>query len=107
MAESETGVVLIIVGVVMMSLGIFFWPVCGLGIILLIVGIVLVATHQAQPQYYYPGMYPYPQAPLGAPTTPAAGPVPFAPAACPVCGSPMTWIAQYGRWYCTRCQAYR
>jgi hypothetical protein len=34
-------------------------------------------------------------------------PAPVAPAACPVCGRPMTWFAQYQRWYCPSCGAYR
>ncbi len=28
-------------------------------------------------------------------------------AACPVCGRPMTWYSQYGRWYCPFCAQYR
>jgi hypothetical protein len=34
-------------------------------------------------------------------------PAPVVPAACPVCGRPMTWYAQYQRWYCPYCGAYR
>lgn len=33
-------------------------------------------------------------------TTPAAA------ATCPTCGGPLTYIQQYKRWYCTRCQKY-
>ena len=29
------------------------------------------------------------------------------PAACPVCGGPMTWYPQYQRWYCPTCAQYR
>lgn len=25
---------------------------------------------------------------------------------CPTCGGPLTWIAQYQRWYCYRCKKY-
>lgn len=106
MANRDAGVALIVVGVLLMAFGIFFWPVCGIGILLLIIGIVLTATGGMQPSYYYPQqpMYPYaPQAPPGA--TPAPGPQ--APPACPVCGSALTWVPQYARWYCGRCQAYR
>jgi len=35
---------------------------------------------------------------------PQAPPV---PAACPVCGGPMTWYPQYQRWYCPTCAQYR
>ena len=41
----------------------------------------------------------------GAPSTgaqPAPGPSP----ACPRCGKPTTWVAQYGRYYCTADQQY-
>src|SRR2546427_730226 len=34
-------------------------------------------------------------------------PAPVMPAACPVCGRPMTWYPQYQRWYCPSCGAYR
>jgi hypothetical protein len=34
-------------------------------------------------------------------------PAPVVPAACPVCGRPMTWFPQYQRWYCPSCGAYR
>jgi hypothetical protein len=36
----------------------------------------------------------------------AAGYPPF-PAACPVCGNPMSWYPQYARWYCPTCGQYR
>ncbi len=110
MPENEVGIALIVLGVVLMAVGIFFWPICGLGIVLLIVGVILVAVQPSQPMYYAPQpLYGYP------PQAPAAPPAPGAPAApgaytppgCPVCGTPLTWVAQYGRWYCTRCQAYR
>jgi hypothetical protein len=26
---------------------------------------------------------------------------------CPACGQPMTFVAQYGRWYCNQCQQYK
>ena len=36
-------------------------------------------------------------------------PEPLSPQAfdCPVCHQPLTWIAQYQRWYCYTCNAYR
>lgn len=99
MADQETGVVLVVLGVVIMAGGIFFWPLCGLGILLLIVGILLLAVGPSRPTYYVP------QAPYAYP--PPQTPPMYAPPACPVCGNPLTWIAQYNRWYCARCQAYR
>lgn len=47
--------------------------------------------------------------PVGGPMPAGYGPVqaPIAPAACPVCGRPMTWVPQYQRWYCASCQQYR
>lgn len=113
MADEEIGVVFVVLGGVLMAVGIFFWPICGIGIILLIVGIILLATGStrrqayAQPGYGYPVVPPYaypPQPPAaGAPVPPA----PYAQPMCPVCSSPLTWVPQYGRWYCSRCQAYR
>jgi len=110
MAESDAGLALIVVGIVLLVLGIFFfgiffWPFCGLGVVLIIVGIVLVATAQSQPAYYYP--MPSMPAPPVAPPAAGAPAAPFSVPACPVCGSPLMWVPQYGRWYCTRCQAYR
>lgn len=103
MADSQAGVVLIVVGVVCLIAGgllwFVLWPLCGLGFILLLIGIILVAATPSTPTYYAP--YPYPYAAPGPAPAPAAGP------ACPTCGSPLTWIAQYGRWYCYRCQQYR
>lgn len=26
---------------------------------------------------------------------------------CPTCGQPMTFVAQYGRWYCNTCRQYK
>ncbi len=111
MQNHELGILLIVLGVVCMVFGFFLAPVCGLGLVLLIIGIVLAATSPATPAYYYP------QPAYGAPPQtyagqpPAAG-QPAAPGAyqqpsCYVCGTPLTWVAQYGRWYCGRCQAYR
>src|SRR2546422_3701104 len=34
-------------------------------------------------------------------------PAPVVPAACPVCGRPMTWFPQYHRWDCPSSRAYR
>jgi hypothetical protein len=48
---------------------------------------------QQQPQMY-PGQQPMQpqQAPQGAP--------------CPTCATPTTWVAQYTRWFCQRCNKY-
>lgn len=111
MPEEELGIVLIVLGVVFMVLGFLFWPVCAVGIVLLVIGIVLMVSERTRAQAYAP--YGYPSQPPYAypPQPPAAGmPVPQAPytqPVCPVCASPLTWVPQYGRWYCTRCQAYR
>jgi len=105
MAESDTGIALIVVGIVLMAVGIIFWPFCGLGIVLIIVGIVLVATTRSQPAFYYPP--PTFPAPPVAPPAAGAPPATFTAPACPVCGSALMWVPHYGRWYCTRCQAYR
>ena len=114
MSNHELGIVLIVLGVVFMAFGFLFVPVCGLGFVLLIIGIILVATSPSTPAYYYPQpAYGAPGAPppMYPAQSPAAGP-PAAPAAsqqpsCYVCGTPLTWVAQYGRWYCGRCQSYR
>lgn len=118
MPEQDVAVALIVVGGVLMAIGIFlpfFGLVCGLGVVLLIVGIILAAASPSRAAYYGP-QYPYPgYAPPYAypPQPPAAGmPVPgpqtqYSQPTCFVCGSPLTWVAQYGRWYCTRCQSYR
>jgi hypothetical protein len=36
----------------------------------------------------------------------AMAPGPAWPSACPRCGRPLTWVAQYGRWYCPTEQLY-
>jgi len=41
--------------------------------------------------------------PVGAPPPP---PPPAAAATCPTCGGPLTYIQQYQRWYCYKCQKY-
>lgn len=94
-----------------MVVGFFFWPICAVGLVLLIVGIVMVAQDRTRTQAYAPYGYAA-QPPYAYPPQPPAGgvPVPQAPYSqpvCPVCGSQLTWVPQYGRWYCGRCQAYR
>jgi hypothetical protein len=81
-----------------------------LGILLLVVGVILVAVTPRQPMFYAPppAAYGYPpQQPGAAPGAAPVSPGTYTPPACPVCGSPLTWVPQYGRWYCGRCQAYR
>jgi hypothetical protein len=100
MVEQETGVVLIVIGVILIVAGLFLPFVCGIGIILVIVGVILAVVSQPRPVYYAaPGPYPY-----GTPTAPTA---PATTPPCPVCGQPLMWIAQYGRWWCGYCQQYR
>ncbi len=114
MADQELGIILIVLGVVLMIVGVFFLPICGLGLVLLIIGIILAATNRPTPPYYAapygapPPMYGAPpQAPPAGPGAPAAPGAPYQAPTCYVCGSPLTWVAQYGRWYCSRCQTYR
>ncbi len=114
MPENEAGIILVVVGVLLMAFGIFFFPICGLGIVLLIIGVVLIVAQPSQPMYYAPAP-PYAYGPPQAPAPPvqpamgtaAPGAGGYTPPGCPVCGTPLTWVAQYGRWYCARCQAYR
>jgi predicted membrane channel-forming protein YqfA (hemolysin III family) len=114
MAEEEVGLVLIVLGIVLMAIGVFLWPICAVGFVLLIVGVILYATERSRIRAYaYPG-YGYPgQPPYGYPPPPGvAAPAPPPPAQpgqplCPVCGSALMWVPQYGRWYCSRCVAYR
>jgi hypothetical protein len=42
-----------------------------------------------------------------APWTPrSAGGPPWVTLACPVYGTPLAWVDEVGKWYCTQCQAY-
>jgi len=57
------------------------------GRVMFVVGLVLLATrpsHPLMPVQAFPGA-----------------------AACPVCGTPMTWVAPENRWYCPGCRQYR
>lgn len=94
MVDQDTGIALVVVGLLITVAGFLFPPLCALGILLLVVGIIIALVGQPRAIYYPapPGAAPY-----GPPGVPA----------CPVCGSPLTWVPQYGRWYCARCQAYR
>ncbi len=38
---------------------------------------------------------------------PIPAPTAFQTPPCPVCGQPLSWIAQHNRWYCPRCGQYR
>jgi hypothetical protein len=59
--------------------------------------------------YMPPGYGPAPPPQQGPPMPPSAptAPAQVIPAACPVCGRPMMWVPQYGRWYCPTCGQYR
>ena len=76
---------------VLIVLVIFCWPAA----------IIYYFTREKVPvqelHTYASTMQPGPAAP--------AGPTGAAPA-CPRCGKPTTWIAQYGRYYCTTDQQY-
>ncbi|OGS49896.1 MAG: hypothetical protein A3K65_03485 [Euryarchaeota archaeon RBG_16_68_12] len=82
------GVVLLVIGLVtsLFCIGI---PIAIAGFIILIYG----AVKESPPtMVMYPPVYP-----MAAP--PAA--------LCTVCGTPLQWVAQYQRWFCGRCNAYR
>ena len=61
------------------------------------------------PPMYPPSQGPPPTSPPGRPPTgpPTGSQMAPVPAACPVCGRPMMWVPQYGRWYCPTCGQYR
>ncbi len=89
---SDTG--LIILGVVLLAIGIVTSFLC-VGIPIAIAGFIILiygAVKESPPMVVYPPVYP-----MAAP--PAA--------LCTVCGTPLQWVAQYQRWYCPRCAAYR
>lgn len=118
MPEQDLAVSFIVIGAVLMVIGgfiPFLGVLCGLGIVLLIVGIILVVAAPRRaayygPQYAYPGYappYAYPPQPPAA-GMPVPGPQPqYSQPTCYVCGTALTWVPQYGRWYCSRCQSYR
>lgn len=93
---SDTG--LIVLGIVLLVIGILTSWFC-VGIPIAIAGFVILiygAVKENRPVVMY--------APPYVPVYPGAA----APAAaCPVCGSPLQWVAQYQRWFCTRCNQYR
>ena len=93
---SDTG--LIVLGIVLLVVGIITaWfcigiPIAIAGFVILIYGVV----KEDRPVVMH--------APPYVPAYPAAA-VPAA--ACPACGTPLQWVAQYQRWFCTRCNQYR
>ncbi len=92
---SDTG--LIVLGIVLLVIGLLTSIFC-IGIPIAIVGFVILiwgAVKEDRPVV----MYAPPYAPAYPGTVPAA--------VCPVCGAPLQWVAQYQRWFCTRCNAYR
>jgi hypothetical protein len=66
------------------------------------------------PQQPYPpqAQQPYPPQPQQSPYAPGGQQQPYNPQAAqqgpahPTCGTPMTWAAQYNRWFCPRCNQY-
>lgn len=68
-----------------------------LGFIIVLVAYLIVRENHPIGGMPPPYGYAPPQMPLTAPV----------PAPCPVCGNPMTWYAQYQRWYCHTCAQYR
>jgi len=98
MENREIGEVLVVAGALLFLAGFAFFPICGFGLVLIILGLVVLVTEPPRPRYYYSVPYGYPLMP----------PIPSgAVAPCPACGTAMNWVGPYGRWYCTRCQAYR
>jgi len=104
-AQLTAGALLIVVGIALTFLGIFFIiPAC-IGIPMVIIGVILLiveggkVTHEQPPVVVVPGGYPLP-------TSGAPGAAPGV-AVCPVCGQPLAWIPAYNRWYCSRCGQYR
>ena len=104
---------LLILGIVLLVIGIFFWPLLILGVLLIVFGLVYPnMMGGGAPGGYYPQPY-YQQPYAPAPAQPAQpAPQPVAPPmtapvaspatpSCPRCGRPVTWIAQYQRWYCS------
>lgn len=83
------GLVLLIIGIVTSFLCIGI-PIAIAGLVLLIYGLVKEEPRPAFAYPVYPPVY-----------------LPQSTALCPVCGSPLQWVPQYGRWYCPRCGAYR
>lgn len=117
MAELTNGGVLLVAGVVLSLLGVFFWPMFCIGLPLLLVGVILIAAEGGQftkPPAFPPTEYgagspfppPYPPAvpPPVAPSPPAGVPFASAPAAmryCPSCGAPLS----AGVSFCSTCGA--
>jgi len=102
---ADTG--LVVLGIVLLVIGILTsWfcvgiPIAIAGFVILIYGIV--KEQRPAMVMYPPGYVPgYPVQP-GYPAAPQAAPA----AACPTCGTPLQWVAQYQRWFCTRCNQYR
>jgi len=103
---ADTG--LIVLGIVLILVGLLTgWFFC-FGVFLAIAGFVILiygAVKEERPAVvmYPPGYVPvYPVQP-GYPAAPQAPSV----AACPTCGTQLQWVAQYQRWFCTRCNQYR
>ena len=91
---SDTG--LVVLGLVLLVIGIITLWLC-VGIPIAIAGFIVLiygAVKEDRPVIMYPAY---------APAYPAAAPA----ALCPTCGTPLQWVAQYQRWFCTRCNAYR
>jgi len=106
---SSNGVTMIVAGVIGIVSPLYvvggFIGLIG-GILGLAGGIVTLTT--AQPKAPSPAPTTIPT-PAPAPTAPAPLPSPQQPQAatpCPTCGGPLTYISEYQRWYCYRCQKY-
>jgi len=73
-----------------------------IGVALVVIGVVLtlvgaLTREEARPDLLGPAAAPWPSPPIPTQSAPP----------CPVCGEPLTWIAQYNRWHCGRCAQYR
>lgn len=91
------GVILVIVGLVLIPF------TCFTSLFISLIGVILIVMGEIQGPSYVPP-YPPPQYP-----PPQYPPQPYMPQgyACPACGMPLTYVAQYNRWYCNNCRAYR
>lgn len=96
------GALLLVIGIALTVLGIFFiLPAC-IGIPMAIVGVIMMimeggkVTQEPPPVVAVGPGYALPPTGVAPPA-----------AVCSVCGQPLAWIAAYNRWYCSRCGQYR
>jgi len=83
--------------------------IAGYGLYLLLQpDVQMLYLHRIQFNIFGRGPSPYPQQYYQQPAAPQVqqpAPATQQPK-CPVCGSPLVWVQQYRRWYCTKCNKY-